>query len=211
MTKIMKKKEVGLSSTIFFRKWKRVYSALLFFRKWKRVYPALLFFRKKSSAGFTLIELLIVIAIIAIIASVIFVALDPLTRFRDSRDSARWQDVSAIATAIKVDQVDNGGEYVTQITNTNAGEVYMIVDGAIIAGCNAQNTYCDTDVNSSGNCINLADLVTEGYLGDVPVSFNGNGTWTTSITGYTLQRDTTGIITIRACESENSTEIFIVR
>ena len=45
--------------------------------------------------GFTLVELLIVIAIIAIIAAVIFVALDPLTRFQDSRDSARWQESSA--------------------------------------------------------------------------------------------------------------------
>lgn len=29
--------------------------------------------------------------------------------------------------------------------------------------------------------------------------------------GYTLQRDTTGIITVRACESENSDEIWVAR
>ena len=165
----------------------------------------------KTPGGFTLIELLIVVAIIGIIASVIFVALNPLVRFQDSRDSARWQDVSALATAINIDQVDNGGAYITQITNANDGEVYMIVDGAIVAGCNAQNSVCDTDVTSSGNCINLADLVTEGYLGDVPVSPNGAGAWTSSITGYTLEKDTAGFVTIRSCESENSSEIFIVR
>lgn len=165
----------------------------------------------KTNTGFTLIELLIVISIIAVLAAVIFVALDPLTRFRDSRDAARWQDISAVINSIKIDQVDNGGEYLTQITNTNAGEVYMIVDGAVVAGCDDQNTACDTNVTSDGNCVNLADLVTEGYLGDVPVSSEGSGNWSSTITGYTLQRDTTGIITIRSCESENSSEIFIVR
>ena len=39
--------------------------------------------------GFTLIELLVVIAIISILAVVVFVALDPVTRFQDARDSRR--------------------------------------------------------------------------------------------------------------------------
>jgi len=39
--------------------------------------------KKANSKGFTLIELLIVIAIVAVIAGATFVALDPLTRFRD--------------------------------------------------------------------------------------------------------------------------------
>ena len=40
-----------------------------------------------SKKGFTLIELLIVIAIIAVLAGAVFVALDPLTRFRDARNA----------------------------------------------------------------------------------------------------------------------------
>ena len=92
--------------------------------------------------GFTLIELLIVIAIIAIIAAVIFVALDPLRRFQDSRDSTRWQEATSIIDAIKVDQVDNGGQYITAVYNTNVGSVYMISDGATAVGCDDYNTYC---------------------------------------------------------------------
>ncbi len=161
--------------------------------------------------AFTLIELLIVVAIIAIIASVIFVALNPLVRFQDSRDSARWQDVAAVSKAIKIDQIDNGGNYISVITNLAPGSVYMIVDGAIVSGCDDNNTNCDTDVTGDNYCANLASLVTEGYLGDVPVSQDGSGTWSSSITGYTLQRDSTGIIIVRACESENSTEIEITR
>ncbi len=161
--------------------------------------------------GFTLIELLIVIAIIAIIAAVVFVALDPLTRFRDARDSSRWSDISGVLSAIKVDQVDNGGAYLTAITSMATGTVYMIVDGATSSGCDDQNAYCDTNVGADNYCVNLDGLVTEGYLGSVPVSPNGEGAWASTISGYTLQKDSTGILTIRACESENTTEISVAR
>ncbi|MBT4315065.1 MAG: prepilin-type N-terminal cleavage/methylation domain-containing protein, partial [Candidatus Magasanikbacteria bacterium] len=62
------------------------------------------------SKGFTLIELLIVIAIIAIVASVIFVALDPISRFRDARNAQRWQDVEAVGDAVRIYQIDNKGQ-----------------------------------------------------------------------------------------------------
>lgn len=163
----------------------------------------------KKEKGFTLIELLIVIAVIAILAAVAFVALDPLTRFRDTRDARRWSDISAIMTAIKADQVDNRGSYLTAIQNMTAGQVYMV--GTSAAGCDDQNANCDTDVSADTNCVNLTGLVTAGKMGGVPTSPNGAGTWTAGTTGYTLQRDATGIITARACESENATEIFIAR
>lgn len=163
----------------------------------------------KRLKGFTLIELLIVIAVIAILAAVAFVALDPLTRFRDTRDARRWSDISAIMTAIKADQVDNRGNYLTAIQNMTAGQVYMV--GTSVAGCDDQNAQCDTDITADANCVNIAGLVTAGKMGGVPTSPNGAGTWTAGTTGYTLQRDATGIITARACESENTTEIFLAR
>lgn len=161
--------------------------------------------------GFTLIELLIVIAIIAIIAAVVFVALDPLTRFQDARDSARWSDTSALISAVKIDQVDNGGSYLSTINSLTDGIINMITDGVVALGCDDQNIYCDVNVSNDTACVNLAGLVTEGYLGSVPISPNGEGTWTSSITGYTLEKESTGIITIRACESENTESIEIVR
>ena len=164
--------------------------------------------------GFTLIELLIVIAIIAIIAAVVFVALDPLTRFRDARDAHRWSDIAAVLDGIKVDQVDNGGAYMTAMDNAcgaEAGEVFMVTDGVVATGCADSDANCDVNVAEGDNCVNLATLVTEGYIGAVPISPDGAGTWTASSTGYTLQCDTTGIVTVRACESEGTDAIWIAR
>lgn len=162
-----------------------------------------------QNKGFTLIELLIVIAIIAILAAVAFVALDPLTRFQDARDASRWADISALMSAIKINQVDNGGQYLAAVAGLTAGQVYMV--GADTTGCDNYNANCDTAVGGSNNCLNLSGLVTGGYLGSVPISPNGVGSWTSGHTGYTLERAATGIIHIRACESENSDEIKISR
>ncbi len=164
----------------------------------------------KTDKGFTLIELLIVIAIIAILAAVAFVALDPLTRFRDARDSSRWSDVTALLSAIKIDQVDNGGSYLSSISSATSSWDYMIVGDGSTSGCQA-TTDCDGNVATTSSCVDLSGLVTEGYLASVPVSPNGAGTWTTSKTGYYLNRNSNGTLTIGACESENTSSISVSR
>ncbi|PIR74091.1 MAG: hypothetical protein COU35_04605 [Candidatus Magasanikbacteria bacterium CG10_big_fil_rev_8_21_14_0_10_47_10] len=168
-----------------------------------------MFDTKHKRGGFTLIELLIVIAIIAILAAVAFVALDPLTRFRDARDAARWTDVTAVLSAVKVDQIDNGGTYLSAITALTAGEIYMI--GSDVAGCDDDNASCDAQVTADGNCVNLQGLVAEGYLAEVPVSPTGAVTWSAGTTGYTLISSSTGAIVIQACESENAAQVRVTR
>jgi len=166
----------------------------------------------QKQKGFTLIELLIVIAIIAIVAGVVFVALDPLKRFQNARDSRRAADAASLLSAIKVSQIDNGGSYITEITNMTAGGVYMI--GTDLPGANLCASFdanCDTDVVGVSNCVDLAPLVTAGLIGSIPISPNGAGTWTAGHTGYTLSRASTGILTARACESENTGEISVSR
>ncbi len=160
-----------------------------------------------SKKGFTLIELLIVIAIIAILAGVVFVSLDPLKRFQDARDAARWTDTTALLSAVKVDQVDNGGSYLTpNITALTAGTNYMI--GTAVSGCNV--VACSAVV-ASANCVDLTSLSTQGYLGKIPVSPNGVGTWTNALTGYYLSRNTNGSLTVGACDAEGGAAISVNR
>jgi len=159
-----------------------------------------------DNEAFTLIELLIVISIIAFLLVAIFVFLDPLRMFRDARDAQRRADATEFLLAIKLDQVDNVGEYLTAINNMDYNIVYMI--GTDTENCDNYNDYCDTNVTSSNSCVNLGGLVTEGYLGAIPISPNGKGSWTVGHAGYTLERTTVGTITIRACESEFDSEII---
>jgi prepilin-type N-terminal cleavage/methylation domain-containing protein len=163
--------------------------------------------RIKSKKGFTLIELLITIAIVGIISVVAFVALDPATRLKDSRDAKRWTDVSAVLDAVKIDQVDNRGSYLAEIEdNMTAGIDYMI--GTAASGCEA--TPCDVTIGPT-NCADLTGLATEGYLASVPVSADGDGTWDSTLTGYYINKSTTGAITVGACESENTAAISVSR
>jgi prepilin-type N-terminal cleavage/methylation domain-containing protein len=163
--------------------------------------------KKNKKGGFTLIELLIVIAIIAILASVIFVSLNPLKRFRDARDSKRWSNISELMSAIKVDQIDNGGSYIAEIAGLTAGNIYMI--GTDTTGCNGYT--CDATVTSGTTCVDLTDLAGEGYIGSIPISPTGATTWTAGHTGYTLMASSSGILTLTACESEDTDSITLSR
>jgi type IV pilus assembly protein PilA len=163
----------------------------------------------KNKKAFTLIELLIVIAIIAIIAGIVFVALNPLARFAAARTSRRWADASAIMTAIKVNQIDNGGAYVTSVANMINGQTAMISNGTVTGTLNT-STCALTSIQTTTD-VDLSGLVTGGYLGSVPQSPNGNGTYTASSTGYTLTKATSGLITVTACDSESSPQPSVSR
>lgn len=172
--------------------------------------------QKTNRRGFTLVELLVVIAIIGILVAVVFVALDPATRFEQARDAVRQNDVQEILSGIKLNQVDNDGDYLASVAAMTAGSIYMVVDGAMALGCDDNNASCDTDVTLDTTCVNLAGLVDQ-YVEDVPISPAGAVTWDDGSadgeegTGYTLERDADGIIRVRACESEDTTEISAAR
>ncbi len=172
--------------------------------------------QKIQQKGFTLVELLVVIAIIGVLVAIIFVALDPAARFKQARDAVRQNAVQNILSAIKLNQVDNAGSHLASITALAPATVYMIGSG-MTTGCNST---CTTPVALTTNCVDLAGLVTGGYLNAAVVSPTGATTWDAGTnvggakgSGYTLAKSATGIITIRACENERagSTEISAAR
>lgn len=145
--------------------------------------------------GFTLVELLIVIAIIAILAVVVFVTLDPLSRFRNARDSKRWSDVTAVLEAVKLNQVDNNGSYTATVTGLTAGQFSVI--GTCASGADATCTAQTTQAA----CVDLAALVTGGYLPAIPTD---PSTGTAANTDYYISRSATGSIRVGSCDPEST-------
>lgn len=150
--------------------------------------------------GFTLIELLVVIAIIAILAAVVFVALDPVRRFADARNSTRVTDVGSILTAIHEYIVDNDGAYPAGLT-TSLAEVQL---GTGAAGCatTAEGNAC----GATAACLDLsAPLAT--FLITMPEDPQGSA----AETGYSVAVNANNIVTVRSCDAENGSLIQVSR
>lgn len=141
--------------------------------------------------AFTLIEILVVIAIIAILSVVVFVALDPVTRFADARDSRRVVDVNNILTAIHEYIVDNGGALPTGLTTgmTKAQLGTCASGGA---------TLC---TGAAAACVNLTTPLSP-YLKSIPLD-PADGVAAT--TAYSVVVDSNNIVTVEACSAEGST------
>ena len=152
---------------------------------------------KRTNQGFTLIELLVVITIIAILATVVYVALDPVKRFADARNSRRWNDVNSILTAVHQYIVDNGGSLPTGVT-TSMGETQL---GTCTSG---GATLC---TGAAAACVNLQGPLAK-YLKSMPTD-PGDGTAAT--TGYSISVDANNLITISACGAENSETVEVSR
>lgn len=157
----------------------------------------------KKQHGFTLIELLIVITIIVTLASVVFVALDPAKRLSDSRDARRTSDINTVLTAIHTSIVDNKGTLPTGLSKGMAET--QIGTGA--TGCAIATGGCTVVATA---CVDLTTPLTK-YLKSLPIDPVGGTTYTAAKTGYSVAVDANGIVTIRACGTEGTTNILISR
>lgn len=138
-----------------------------------------------NKKGFTLIELLVVISIIAILATVVFVALDPVTRFADARNSRRWSDVNSILTAVSEYIVDNKGALPAGLTTGQAA----------------------TELGTCVSCDNLSTPLAK-YLKSMPLDPEVG---TASNSGYTISVDANNLITVDATNAENSEVVQVSR
>lgn len=92
----------------------------------------------RTSKGFTLIELLITIAIISFLAAAVLVAVDPVKRIQDSRDSRRSAEAEAILNAVLNEQVDTVGYFPGDTTaSTGAPIIESSTRAQVIVNSNA--------------------------------------------------------------------------
>lgn len=156
----------------------------------------------KNQKGFTLIELLIVIVIISILAAIIFVAIDPATRFGDARNARRRSEVVSILNAVLKYQVDNDGDLPAGIDAT-VGTSQVL--GTAGSGC---NTSCGAAGTEEAVCLDLSTPLVDEYLASIPLDPSSG---TAANTDYYLNRTTSGRLLVGACDPENSAVISVTR
>lgn len=148
-----------------------------------------------KTTGFTLVELLIVVAIITILAVLVFVALDPITRFSDARNSRRWSDVNSILTAVHEYIVDNDGVLPTGVS-TSEKQLGTCGSGG--------DTIC---TSAAATCLDLSTTLAV-YLKAIPIDPQSE---TSVTTYYSVVTDSNNIITVSACNAELTETIQVSR
>jgi len=145
--------------------------------------------------GFTLIELLIVIVIIAALAVVVFVALNPVKRLQDARNTRRASDVQTILTAIHEYTVDNQGSLPAGLSSGMA-ETQLGTGGNAPACGDLYTGGCNVAVGKQ--CVDLSTPLAP-YLKTIPVDpLSG----TVAETLYSVSVSTSNIVTVNACGAE---------
>jgi type IV pilus assembly protein PilA len=150
---------------------------------------------KKS--GFTLIEMLVVITILSIFAVIVYAALNPAQRIKDSKDAKRSSDIDTILTAVHEYIIDNRGTLPSGLSTTEQ-QIGTMSTGCTINGGAGR---CNTGSNS---CYDLASAI-PGYIASNPIDPKTGAS--SSATGYTIVSTSTGIVTIKACNTDTSTMI----
>ncbi len=157
--------------------------------------------RRRGEGGFTLIELLVVVGIILILFGVIFVAVDPARRFAQARNANRREDIRDILEATLTYIVDNTGNYPSGLDNVTTSAQVL---GTATTGC---DTTC-TATTTVSSCLDLSNSVGGTYIAKMPPDPK---TGTDANTDYYVNKQSTGRITVGACDPELSVSMDVTR
>jgi prepilin-type N-terminal cleavage/methylation domain-containing protein len=143
---------------------------------------------KNKKSGFTLIEILVVIGIIAILAAIVIIAINPARQFKQARDTQRTANVNAILNAI--------GQY----TAFNKGTLPSGITSSLKNVSSSGADICDDLVPDYMPALTADPDVTGGAMSDGQIdSSECGGTYDT---GYTVQKDSNGRVTVTAPNTE---------
>lgn len=152
----------------------------------------------KFDQGFTFIELLVIVTIFVLVSACVFTALNPAKKLRETRNERRVSDITAILSAIQASMMDNNGAYPAGLT-VGMSEAQL---GTGNSGCAVSTGGCSVSAEA---CVDLA-MPLEKYLKTIPVDPTaGKATRTL----YSVVVDTNGVVTVKACGSEGTSNVSV--
>ena len=155
----------------------------------------------KNQKGFTRVEIVIVIVLLLILGAIIWVAVDPATRFATERDNQRRSHVVSILNAVLKYQTMNDGQLPAGI-DINAATAQVLG-----VGTNACDLSCGAAVTAM-TCADLSPSLIGQYLEDIPVDpLSGSAI----NSDYFINVTATGRILVGSCDPEVSRSISVTR
>ncbi len=142
----------------------------------------------RSFRAFTLPEMLIVIGILAILAVIIIVAVDPVARFENARDSRRLSDVQAITSALHQYVIDHKGALPPGLDGTERQI------GTATSDCALTTPHCS--IQGDRDCIDLSAAL-DPYLHGVP---SDPGSGDTEHSRYSVRVGRDNALLVEACD-----------
>jgi len=150
--------------------------------------------RHLNNTGFTMPQLIVAMLILLVVAAFVFIWIDPLARVGEVKNSKRTQDVGVIATALFNYAQEHDGLMPVLGTVTTDKKV-------LCASQSGSNLTCDGE---SALCLTIDDNDFYKYLAQLPWDPDKSSS---DDTGYYLNEDANGILTVGACSTYNSETI----
>lgn len=153
----------------------------------------------KTQEGFTLIEILVVIGLIAVLAAIVIIAINPARQFAQGRDAERRSETNSILNAI--------GQYIADTQGLAPGLASIDTDPAlptaptweVIGDTDLTDLFCTELVPRYISAMPIDPSLTADADGQFTEAECTAGVW---VTGYQINRDAAGRITVRTNVAE---------